>query len=318
MSSAVDAAHWLPPRKRHKRETITKPTNIPTVGLQSAVEAMPRGSELRFTSQHTQQLLEENAELLAQWVRIKETTRATAEVPPALQRNLSILSAAALHDGADEFFPMRPGNVEVGGRGIPEPPRRVPGHWRQSSGDGVSHGELAILSDLQHGKYATGKQFRDAVAVALQRLVQINDGGGLTRVQKHVRDILLRVLAVDLTVPRTHKGVMGLLSALITDLRSGPLSVDKYRKRLGRLPSKGNPQLPLVPVAAAEQAMSAQSSSPPDPIASAPSVSPADDAGAATLGERKKWPFIMNTNGVSELLVKVWIPENMAHALESK
>ena len=39
-------------------------------------------------------------------------------VPNELQKNLNAFAAAAIHDGADDFFPLRPGNIEVGGKGF--------------------------------------------------------------------------------------------------------------------------------------------------------------------------------------------------------
>jgi len=309
MSSATEAGRWLPPRKRHRGYEVTNPTEIPTAELPGVVGGIPRRAGLRFTSQHAQQLLEQNAALMARWVHLKESTGTAPTVPSTLQRNLSILSAAALHDGADEFFPMRPGNVEVGGYGIAEPPRSM--SKKTPENDAI----FRILSELQGGKYATGKQFRNAVAVALLRLTKVSGNDTPSQAHNHVRDILLRILSLDLMVPRTQKGVMGLLSTLIMDLGNGPLSIDKYRKRFGRLPTPGDPE-PRAPASSDARPTNAVASS--NAAAPASPKSP-DENQHAKPGDRKKWPFVMNgANGKMDMVVKVWVPETMAQVLEGK
>ena len=53
---------------------------------------------------------------MQEWAR--QSRYGIAECPSELENNLTDLCAAALHDGANDFFPMRTGNVEIGGRGI--------------------------------------------------------------------------------------------------------------------------------------------------------------------------------------------------------
>ena len=163
-------------------------------------------------------------------------------VPHELQKNLSGLAAAAIHDGADDFFPLRPGNIEIGGKDLVEPLKRTQ-HSKKAVVDaqarraGVAALELSVLMELHGGTYATGKQLSDAISVSLQLLLRSKEGK-LSKIQKHVRDILLRIVSADLSVPETFKSGYTIIAMLLYDLKKGQLSLDKYREKLAVLSRK--------------------------------------------------------------------------------
>eukprot|EP00943_MAST-04B_sp_MAST-4B-sp1_P004182 g4182.t1 len=207
----------------------------------TSASASSTGS-LRYTTDVIQQLLDRNAEILQSWIRVKERGGVSMTgVPDELQNNLSGLAAAAMHDGADDFFPLRPGNVEVGGKNIVEPEKKfhaskkvgVDPHARRA---GVSALEISILTELHNSTFATSKQLSDAISVSLQRLLRLKDGN-LSKIQRHVRDILLRIISADLNVPHAFQAADAIISTLLFDLKKGQLSLDKYRKRLSSLSS---------------------------------------------------------------------------------
>ena len=273
---------WLPPKKRHRGVCINSakppppppkskkgddekvgnrfPTNSNnntsttttttttasngTVDNNNNNNNNPGKSEpLRYTTDVIQQLLDRNAEILQSWIRVKERGGvAMSGAPDELQKNLSGLAAAALHDGADDFFPLRPGNVEVGGKNIVEPQKKfhstkkvvVEPNARRA---GVSALEIKILTELHVSQFASGVQLRDAISVCLQSLLRVNNGN-LSNIQRHVRDILLRIISTDLTIPRTFQLADSIISTLLFDLRKGQLSLNKYRRHLSALSGK--------------------------------------------------------------------------------
>ena len=77
------------------------------------------------------------------------------------------------------------------------------------------------MTELHISKFATGRQLSDAVSVSLQRLLR----GNLSKIQRHVRDILLRTISTDLNVPRTFKAADAIISTLLFDLKKGQLSL---------------------------------------------------------------------------------------------
>ena len=104
---------------------------------------------------------------------------------------------------------------------------------------GVAALELSVLMELHGGTYATGKQLSDAISVSLQLLLRSKEGK-LSKIQKHVRDILLRIVSADLSVPETFKSGYTIIAMLLYDLKKGQLSLDKYREKLAVLSRKDN------------------------------------------------------------------------------
>ena len=260
---------WLPPKKRHRGCCVASarpPPPPPPKKLGTQLEnRFPTHSNstngtrdssstpgdtgqlvsepLRYTTDVVQRLLDRNAEILQSWVRVKERGGVTMSgVPHELQKNLSGLAAAAIHDGADDFFPLRPGNIEIGGKDLVEPLKRTQ-HSKKAVVDaqarraGVAALELSVLTELHGGTYATGKQLSDAISVSLQLLLRSKEGK-LSKIQKHVRDILLRIVSADLSVPETFKSGYTIIAMLLYDLKKGQLSLDKYRELLAVLSKK--------------------------------------------------------------------------------
>lgn len=251
---------WLPPKKRHrgacvnsakpppppakkegentssnrfsvhsKKDNKTSSTNDnDNKEADTTSTSTSNTTSLRYTTDVIQQLLDRNAEILQSWIRVKERGGVSMTgVPDELQNNLSGLAAAAVHDGADDFFPLRPGNVEVGGKDIVEPKKNfnaskkvgVDAHARRA---GVSGLEISILTELHISKFATSKQLSDAISVSLQRLLRLKDGN-LSKIQRHVRDILLRIISADLNVPHAFQAADAIISTLLFDLKKGQL-----------------------------------------------------------------------------------------------
>ena len=332
----------LPPKKR-KRKDFTFPSRQHTIkfGLPQStrfhgMNGVPGdgellgGQALRFTFVGVQRLLDRNAQLLRDWAH--QSRHGVAECPPELENNLTDLCAAAIHDGANDFFPMRPGNVEIGGRGIPEPTveRRNPAVGADLNNK-IAEVELKILSDLRQAKVATGKQLRYAIAVALQQLIRLYAEGRLNKRRRQVRDILLRILTVNLTPPRAQKRVKTLLAALLIDIRKGALAPEKYRAHLdhiaGIVPDRSDSAAAKKSKAAArgrdqhsrnhkgnagEAAQKLRASK--RAATAAKNASPSDPRGV-----KDKLPFVVNGNSnKNDFLVKVWLPDTMVQKLRHR
>ena len=85
--------------------------------------------------------------------------------------------------------------------------------------------------ELHGGTYATGKQLSDAISVS-PSTPSAFEGRETIKIQKHVRDILLRIVSADLSVPETFKSGYTIIAMLLYDLKKGQLSLDKYREKL--------------------------------------------------------------------------------------